>query len=113
LSSVLDERGLLVPGGAHAVSPTFVAARQAIDANLPFPVRIVWPNGGGAHFVCIFGYSVDAAGGRRVTVFDPLVPHVGSGSAQELDLGFEVFCAAYPSTDGIVGNAQNFYELTQ
>jgi hypothetical protein len=110
LGIVLNERGHLTPGGAVNAPVSFQDIRTAVDANKPLPVRIEW-GGGQGHFICVTGYAVDAAGVEWVTVYDPLLPGVDSGPADNQDLRYNDFAGAYPSTNGTTGRPNFRYKV--
>ena len=110
LGKILGERGRLA-GDPLAGPPSFDEIVAAISTDLrPLPVRISWPGDSG-HFICVTGYSVDAAGVRRVTVVDPLHPNIGAAVADAQDLRFETFLEAYPAGDGTSGKPNFRYRI--
>lgn len=109
LSHVLDERGDLAAGGAQNKVVDFNDVRTSVDANKPLPLRINWSSDNSGHFICVIGYQVDGDGTQRVIVFDPLIPGVGAGSADEQSMTFDTLSTAYPSTGGATGIPNYIY----
>lgn len=110
LGAILAERNLLI-GDALVGPPTFDEIVRAITIDRrPLPVRVNW-SGDQGHFICVTGYTVDAAGIQRVTVFDPLLPAIGAPVADPQDLRFDDLLNAYPAGDGSTGTSNYRYRV--
>jgi hypothetical protein len=110
LGSVLNQRGRLSSGGAVQGIPKFEDITAAIDDQRPIPIRIDWGNDSG-HFICLFGYFTDDSGVRRVRIYDPLLPSLGGGDAEEQTLEYNMFATAYPANDGSTGTPNYHYKV--
>jgi len=116
LKTVLQERGRFSCSLAENSNVSWSNIKDEVRVRRsPVPCRIGWFVGGqpkGGHFVCIFGWAIDAAGDKHVFVYDPMEPGGFTGApANRQEMLFDDFLHRYPSLSA-VGRSTHAYAVS-